>query len=108
LIPFRVTPRDIYFSFVYSILSIYLTKYSIVVTVAVANMTPAPAFNLTDLDHQLLAMSDEEFVYHDWEDLKDIIGMSLSIFSTLGSPHAQQPGMISAPSGGSLPICADI
>ncbi|KAJ5991517.1 hypothetical protein N7499_003934 [Penicillium canescens] len=38
---------------------------------AVANMTPA--FNLTDLDHQLLAMTDEEFVYHDWEDLKDII-----------------------------------
>lgn len=67
-----------------------------------------PAFNLTDLDHQLLAMTDEEFVYHDWEDLKDIIGMSLSLFSKLGSPHAHQPGMISAPLGGSLPICADI
>jgi hypothetical protein len=69
-----------------------------------------PAFNLTDLDHQLLAMTDEEFVHHDWEDLKDIIGMSLSLFlSKLGnSPHAQQPGMISAPSSGSLPICADI
>ncbi|KAJ5316554.1 hypothetical protein PENANT_c019G02704 [Penicillium antarcticum] len=32
-----------------------------------------PAFNLTDLDRQLLAMTDEEFVHHDWEDLKDII-----------------------------------
>ncbi|CAG8152355.1 unnamed protein product [Penicillium salamii] len=33
----------------------------------------APAFNLTPLDHQLLAMTDEEFVYHDWSELKDII-----------------------------------
>ncbi|KAJ5773816.1 hypothetical protein N7457_008712 [Penicillium paradoxum] len=32
-----------------------------------------PAFNLTDLDRKLLSMSDEEFVYHDWEDLKSII-----------------------------------
>ncbi|KAJ5943673.1 hypothetical protein N7516_003841 [Penicillium verrucosum] len=32
-----------------------------------------PAFNLTELDHKLLAMTDEEFVYHDWEDLKSII-----------------------------------
>ncbi|KAJ5335949.1 hypothetical protein MYU51_020191 [Penicillium brevicompactum] len=33
----------------------------------------APAFNLTPLDHQLLAMTDEEFAYHDWNELKDII-----------------------------------
>ncbi|KAJ5960862.1 uncharacterized protein N7479_008012 [Penicillium vulpinum] len=33
-----------------------------------------PAFNLTELDHKLLAMTDEEFVYHDWEELKGIIG----------------------------------
>ncbi|KXG48443.1 Protein of unknown function DUF3605 [Penicillium griseofulvum] len=32
-----------------------------------------PAFNLTELDHKLLAMTDEEFVYHDWEDLRSII-----------------------------------
>ncbi|KAJ5742407.1 uncharacterized protein N7511_011426 [Penicillium nucicola] len=32
-----------------------------------------PAFNLTALDRQLLAMTDEEFVDHDWEDLQDII-----------------------------------
>ncbi|KAJ5102549.1 hypothetical protein N7532_003078, partial [Penicillium argentinense] len=33
----------------------------------------AQPFNLTALDHQLLAMTDEEFVAHDWEDLRDII-----------------------------------
>jgi len=37
-------------------------------------MPEVPAFNLTPLDHQLLAMTDEEFEYHDWEELKDIIG----------------------------------
>ncbi|KAJ5234159.1 uncharacterized protein N7469_003327 [Penicillium citrinum] len=31
------------------------------------------AFNLTALDHQLLAMTDEEFVAHDWDDLQSII-----------------------------------
>lgn len=33
-----------------------------------------PAFNLTALDRQLLAMTDEEFVPHDWNELRDIIG----------------------------------
>jgi hypothetical protein len=33
-----------------------------------------PAFNLTALDHQLLAMTDEEFIAHDWDDLQGIIG----------------------------------
>ncbi|QMW42418.1 hypothetical protein G4B11_005742 [Aspergillus flavus] len=32
-----------------------------------------PAFNLTDIDRQVLAQTDEEFVLHDWEDLKAII-----------------------------------
>ncbi|KNG91721.1 hypothetical protein ANOM_000233 [Aspergillus nomiae NRRL 13137] len=32
-----------------------------------------PAFNLTDVDRQVLAQTDEEFVLHDWEDLKAII-----------------------------------
>ncbi|KAL4955228.1 hypothetical protein BDW69DRAFT_161275 [Aspergillus filifer] len=32
-----------------------------------------PAFNLTDIDRAVLAQTDEEFIYHDWEDLKDII-----------------------------------
>jgi hypothetical protein len=37
-------------------------------------MPEVPAFNLTPLDHQLLAMTDEEFVCHDWDELKEIIG----------------------------------
>ncbi|KAL5333252.1 hypothetical protein BJX70DRAFT_73598 [Aspergillus crustosus] len=32
-----------------------------------------PAFNLTDVDRQVLAQTDEEFIYHDWKDLQDII-----------------------------------
>lgn len=40
----------------------------------VAAVPAVPAFNLTELDHKLLAMTDEEFVCHDWEDLKSIIG----------------------------------
>ncbi|KAL4897962.1 hypothetical protein BDV59DRAFT_168976 [Aspergillus ambiguus] len=32
-----------------------------------------PAFNLTETDRQVLAQTDEEFVLHDWEDLKSII-----------------------------------
>jgi hypothetical protein len=34
---------------------------------------PAP-FNLTEVDRQVLAQTDEEFAYHDWEELKDIVG----------------------------------
>lgn len=34
---------------------------------------PTP-FNLTDVDRQVLSQTDEEFVFHDWEDLKGIIG----------------------------------
>lgn len=33
-----------------------------------------PPFNLTEVDRQVLSQTDEEFVYHDWENLKDIIG----------------------------------
>jgi len=33
---------------------------------------PAP-FNLTELDRKVLSLTDEEFVPHDWENLKDII-----------------------------------
>lgn len=49
-----------------------------------------PAFNLTELDHKLLAMTDEEFVYHDWEDLKSIIGKCshvLQFYPRNNSPH---------------------
>jgi hypothetical protein len=34
---------------------------------------PTP-FNLTDIDRQVLSQTDEEFIFHDWEDLKGIIG----------------------------------
>lgn len=57
-----------------------------------AQFTP---FYLTELDRQLLAMSDEEFVAHDWDNLRDIIGESespltpllLSSSCILFSPH---------------------
>ncbi|KAL4933302.1 GIG1 family protein [Aspergillus undulatus] len=32
-----------------------------------------PAFNLTDVDRAVLAQTDDEFTYHDWEELTDII-----------------------------------
>ena len=41
-----------------------------------AAMSQPPAFNLTPLDHQLLAMKDEDFIPHSWDDLRDIIGES--------------------------------
>lgn len=37
---------------------------------------PVP-FNLTDLDRETLGQTDEEFIPHDWEDLKSIIGRFL-------------------------------
>lgn len=39
-------------------------------------MPQSTPFHLTELDRQLLAMSDEEFVAHDWDNLRDIIGES--------------------------------
>lgn len=33
-----------------------------------------PPFNLTEVDRQVLAQTDEEFAYHDWDELKDVIG----------------------------------
>jgi hypothetical protein len=36
-------------------------------------------FNLTEVDLQILSQADEEFVYHDWEDLKGIIGKFIAI-----------------------------
>lgn len=38
-----------------------------------AEQKPTP-FHLTDVDRQILSQTDEEFVLHDWEDLKGIIG----------------------------------
>lgn len=31
-------------------------------------------FNLTDLDREVLSQTDEDFVYHDWEEMKQIVG----------------------------------
>ncbi|KAJ5083910.1 hypothetical protein NUU61_008489 [Penicillium alfredii] len=42
------------------------------------NVSTAPAFNLTALDQQLLVMTDEEYVAHDWEELRDIIDFPLT------------------------------
>lgn len=39
------------------------------------NPTSSP-FNLTDVDRHVLSQTDDEFVYHDWADLKSIIGPS--------------------------------
>ena len=36
------------------------------------------AFDLTDLDRETLAQTDEEFVPHTWEDLRNIIGVPQS------------------------------
>ena len=66
-------------------------------------MAPQTAFNLTPLDHQLLAMKDEDYVPHDWDELRDIIGESAVVSLTLQirknypSPNSPQHGMISAP-----------
>jgi hypothetical protein len=38
-----------------------------------AQDAPLP-FNLTDLDRQILAQTDEEFHPHSWDELKQIIG----------------------------------
>lgn len=31
-------------------------------------------FQLTDLDREILAQTDEEYKYHDWEELKELLG----------------------------------
>lgn len=54
---------------------------------------PTP-FQLTALDRQLLAMTDEEFVAHDWDNLRDIIGEILSPHLLITLPSRPQPGTI--------------
>ncbi|KAL1847199.1 hypothetical protein Plec18167_002042 [Paecilomyces lecythidis] len=39
---------------------------------SIAPNAPAP-FNLTSVDRQILSMTDEEYVPHDWENLKELI-----------------------------------
>lgn len=38
-----------------------------------------PPFPLTDVDRWVLSLTDEEFQYHDWDDMKKIISMSRSL-----------------------------
>lgn len=38
-------------------------------------MSTAPPFSLTDTDRQILSMTDDQFVPHDWEDRSVLIGM---------------------------------
>ena len=35
-----------------------------------------PPFPLTDTDRYVLSITDEEYKYHDWADLKQVIGES--------------------------------
>jgi hypothetical protein len=35
-----------------------------------------PPFPLTEVDKWVLSLTDDEFHYHDWEDIKKIIGMT--------------------------------
>lgn len=34
-----------------------------------------PPFPLTDVDKWVLSLTDEEFHYHDWNDMRKIVGM---------------------------------
>lgn len=34
-----------------------------------------PPFPLTDVDKWVLSLTDEEFHYHDWDDMSKVIGM---------------------------------
>lgn len=44
-------------------------------------------FPLTDVDKWILSQTDEEFHYHDWEDLKDIIGEFESVSVAFSMNH---------------------
>ena len=61
-----------------------------------ANGGPLP-FNLTDLDRATLAQTDEEFIPHSWEELKDIVGLcclsssSWMIVSRCSFGHSHKP-----------------
>jgi hypothetical protein len=38
------------------------------------NTVEDPPFPLTEVDKWVLSQTDEEFKYHDWDELRDIIG----------------------------------
>jgi hypothetical protein len=41
------------------------------------NISEEAPFPLTDTDRWLLSITDEEYSFHDWEDLKQVIGWSI-------------------------------
>lgn len=47
-----------------------------------------PPFNLTELDHRILAQTDEEFQPHTWDELRQIIG---ELLSGLGGVRSKAP-----------------
>lgn len=47
-----------------------------------------PPFNLTELDHQILAQTDEEFQPHTWDELRHIIG---ELLLGLGGVRSKAP-----------------
>ena len=49
----------------------------------------SPPFNLTAVDREILASTDEEFHLQTWEDLKLIIGTSLHIPTSHHWKHQQ-------------------
>ena len=55
-------------------------------TIPGANGDPLP-FNLTDVDRATLAQTDEEFIPHSWEELKNIIGRPCLSPSSHAFPH---------------------
>ena len=38
-------------------------------------------FPLTDTDKYVLSLTDEEYQYHDWDELREIIGISVSTYA---------------------------
>jgi hypothetical protein len=84
-----------------------------------AKMEEAP-FPLTDVDKWVLSQTDEEYQYHTWDDLKQIIGEPCFnfipvyhlllfydpvLYTLLSSAHHDQPRTTSQSSRGSLRIC---
>ena len=45
-----------------------------------AHAIEEPPFPLTDVDKWVLSQTDEEFKYHDWTELREIIGVYLTLY----------------------------
>lgn len=72
------------------------------------------SFPLTDVDRWVLSQTDEEFVSHDWEELKTIVGKKdydsilmyrlFGLFISTNTDSNQQPGCFQAKTFRSSPI----